>query len=720
MSGDWDEKTVFLRALELDGIARAAYLDAACKEPAQRQRIEELLWHHARAPDEFLEAAPPAMPGQIDEFRILKRLGEGGMGVVYLAEDLMLGRKVALKVLASHLIGSERALGRFRDEARNAAVLRHPAIVPVFRFGQSNGMSYLVSEFVDGQTLAEVIAEQQRQHRQFDTQERRDWYRRAAEIALTIAEALEAAHRAQILHRDVKPSNIIIDRDRGPRLTDFGIAKRMAREVDHDHTTMIGSCHYMSPEQAQAEQGPIDRRSDIFSLGVVLYEMLGLRRPFEGRSVPAVLRAVTECSPPRLRGLDRRIPSELEVVCQHCIERRPQDRYPTAAHVAADLRCFLEGEPILAQPPSVWRRLRSTIHHHRRYLPVIVGLTGALLIGLLWYQRVAFERRAQCEIRVTCDTAVDASTPLLLIAPLDGPKRGTFETVGALPQTLHLSSGLYRLSAWLAPDVFSETSLFVPRPGAPIEVRLPAPATWAESVDTVYVLGGSAVLGATGRTGWDGPRPTTLAPFYIAIKEVSNRDYKRFVDRTGYPPPAFWREFGYPEDHADHPVVGVSWPDAVAYCRFVNMRLPTVDEWEQAMREPDARLRPWGEADVPLPPLSQETITRAQRANLAVNYSEYLAHTIATDAGQQWATPSGLLNGSTNVSEWTETILPGERVVFKGAAFCHDPSEFDLASNRMLPFDGRDPTAEASDKWIPTWSMNVGFRCARSAVINKE
>src|SRR6185436_12587368 len=152
-------------------------------------------------------------------------------------------------------------------------------------------------------------------------------------------------------HRDVKPSNILMDPAHGPRLTDFGIAKHLVEEARTRATDVIGSCHYMSPEQASIAKARVDQRSDIFSLGVVLYEMLALRRPFEGDTVVQVLRAVVSLDPPGLAQVDRRIARDLVTICHKALEKEPDRRYQTAAHMAADLRCFLEDRPILARPP---------------------------------------------------------------------------------------------------------------------------------------------------------------------------------------------------------------------------------------------------------------------------------------------------------------------------------------------------------------------------------
>src|SRR5262245_47004097 len=206
MSSRRDEKEVFLQALQLAGEEREAFLREACPDPALRERIHELLRHHAEATGSTLDQEPAsrAAPERVDEFRILRQLGAGGMGVVYLAEDTILDRQVAIKLVAGHLETSDDALQRFKREARTAAKLQHPAIVPVFKFGFDGKYHYIVSEYVDGPTLGSLIAQEHATRRdKASTQSTKTWIRRSAEIASAIADALDSAHRAGVVHCDV-------------------------------------------------------------------------------------------------------------------------------------------------------------------------------------------------------------------------------------------------------------------------------------------------------------------------------------------------------------------------------------------------------------------------------------------------------------------------------------------------------------------------------------
>lgn len=715
---EWDEKSVFLTVLGLPEPEREAYLDEACPDEAAKERIRTLLRHHEKAPDDFMEGNASERteerrtPAQIDEFKVLHRLGEGGMGVVYLAEDTVLGRRVALKVLARHLSGSEQALARFREEARSAAHLTHPGIVPVYRFSSEGDERYIVSEFVEGPTLATVISDMRGQFGRLSSSSEQDWHRRAAEIVAAIADALECAHRANIVHRDVKPSNILLDAARGPRLTDFGIAKHLTEENRTRHTGVIGSCHYMSPEQAAIADASVDQRSDIFSLGVVLYEMLALRLPFDGKSMQQVLAAVIECSPPRLRSVNRRIPRDLETICHKALEKLPHDRYQTAAHVAADLRCYLRGDPILAVPPSLRRRALRLLRKKWKFLAT--GAVAASIASgswIVWY-RAERQRRELCGLHVTCR----APDVRLSIRAIDGEtlEVGGLVELGPAPQNPLLAPGQYRLIAIGDDDAFSEATVLLVRPGATEAIELPAPVKPGPTDEMAYFAGGAFEADAATSNRADAPRSGVLRPFYLDLAEVSNAEYRRFVDSTNHPQPRHWVEFGFDPALADYPVVGVTWDDANAYCRYVCKRLPTAAEWEYAMRWPDGRLLPWGtEAPTELPTVSAESIGRFGTADPGITYQEYASHCSPVRSHAALCSGAGLFHGATNVSEYTESLITGvtTQVIVKGAAWINVPVYHDLTVVHSQPLE----TLDMEGKRHRVKSMKVGFRCARSA-----
>ncbi|MBI4615211.1 MAG: PQQ-binding-like beta-propeller repeat protein [Planctomycetes bacterium] len=350
---------------------------------------------HWEIPDQTTRAVP-GQPTRFGEYRILEELGRGGMGVVYLAVQEPLGRRVALKILRLAAAPTPQAAARFLREVSLQASLSHENLVAVYGMGEEQGCLYYAMEYVEGESLREGIARGPLAPRD------------AARIARDVARGLERAHAAGIVHRDVKPGNILLDSQGRPRLADFGLAWGTGMESLTMSGALLGTPAYMSPEQA-GRRGRVGPASDIYSLGAVLYHALtGCRPVSDHLDTDVVLGRVMFLDPPPARVLDPRVPRDLEVVVGHAMQKEPARRYRTAGEFAEDLERFLRGEAILARPPGLAARAVSRIRRHRK-MAAAAGTTLVLSLALAvwWLTRPGYLTLAvePGDARVTIDGA---------------------------------------------------------------------------------------------------------------------------------------------------------------------------------------------------------------------------------------------------------------------------------------------------------------------------
>src|SRR5215212_9285675 len=562
------------------------------------------------------------MPQVVSHYRLEEEIGRGGMGVVYRATDTRLGRALAIKMLPPDATADPDRNARFVREAQAASALNHPHIVTIYDIGAADGVTFIAMELVDGTTLDRLVAEGPLPVSQ------------ALQYATDIAGALGAAHASGIVHRDIKPGNIMVTRDGRVKVLDFGLAKLVEHAPDDATKTslatragvILGTAAYMSPEQAEGR--PVDRRSDIFSLGGVLYEMLAGRRPFAGGSDIGTITAILRDAPAPLRTARKEIPPAVASIVDRCLAKDPAARYPDANALHADLFATLAR---LTRPPDArWRRPGVLV-------PAALVLIALAIVGAWqavqarrarWaHEQVIPEmeriqedhpvravRLAQQVERYAPDDVarvrrrwyrmrIDTDPPGADVAVKEYVDReGAWEPLGQTPiGDAQVPFGYYRLR--IVKPGYVPLEIGSPMLGRPRIVLTP---------ESANVPGMVRVPGGQYHIPLDAP--ATLPDYWIGAREVTNREFKRFVDAGGYREPKYWKApfldgdrvvgfdeaiarfrdatgrsgpatwelSSFPEERGDFPVGAISWFEAAAYAEFAGGSLPTVYHWYRA------------------------------------------------------------------------------------------------------------------------------------------
>jgi serine/threonine protein kinase/Flp pilus assembly protein TadD len=310
------------------------------------------------------------MEMEFGDYALLEEIGRGGQGVVYRARQKSLNRTVALKVIGLGQWSTTPHLRRFRHEAEAAARLEHPQIVPIYEIGERDGSCYFSMKFVEGGQLDQIVRREPMSTR------------RAAELLVKIARTVQFAHERGILHRDIKPGNILLDRNGEPHLTDFGLARLIEQESTVTNSfDVLGTPSYMAPEQAAGHVKKLSPAADVYSLGAVFYQMLTGEPPFAGGTTYETIRLVMETEPRSPRLWNPKVDVDLATICLKCLEKEPQRRYPTALALAEDLERWLSHEPIRARPTNVFRRAGKWIRRNPTTAALVPALVGLLVLA---------------------------------------------------------------------------------------------------------------------------------------------------------------------------------------------------------------------------------------------------------------------------------------------------------------------------------------------------
>jgi serine/threonine protein kinase/dienelactone hydrolase len=572
---------------------------------------------------------------QLGPYVIVALLGHGGMGVVYRARDERLQRDVAIKVLPPGLLSDEPAKSRFRKEALALARLSHPNIAAVFDVGEQDGMDYLVMECVPGQTLSEKMGSQQLPAKEI------------LSLGLQVAGALEEAHEQGVVHRDLKPSNIMITPKGHAKVLDFGLAKlfepvgapEVTRSLSDTHGP-VGTALYMSPEQAEGRL--VDSRTDLWSFGVVLYEALAGRPPFQGASSLAIFRAISTERPKSVRDIRPETPEGVDQIVSHALEKDPSKRYQSASEISGDL----SGVLLRLSASSLPLAGRNSRLPPRMFLPAIVLLLITVAFVMWLYQRSERRHWAREEAIPAIAKLKSEDKPLAAFLLLEkaeqylpgdpqlarlAEQNVTRVSVTSSPRgaTVEIKDYLSPDAAWYRLGETPLTSVQIPTgyfrwrvSKAGIGESVAAPITGKSmhfALDSTVAappgmswVDGASWISMIAFVGWVGPYE--VPAYYIDRMEVTNRQYQEFVDKGGYEKEEYWpKQFlrdgraltwqdaksrfrdttgrtgpstwaggHYAEGQGDYPVSGVSWYEAAAYASFAGKSLPTFVQWYMA------------------------------------------------------------------------------------------------------------------------------------------
>jgi serine/threonine-protein kinase len=601
------------------------------------------------------------------------------MAVVCKAYQPSLKRYVALKVLLSPLVADPDFVERFLREARMAAGLEHPHIIPIYDVGVEGDIYYIAMRFIEGQSL-KIIIKQGALPPQW-----------VAGVINQVASALDYAHKQGVVHRDVKPSNILIGNDGNVALTDFGIAIGSAGSRLTKTGCLAGTPEYMSPEQAKGEK--VDYRSDIYSLGIVAYEMLTGRAPFVSDTPHAVLLAQIGTPPPMLRMFQPSISPAVEMTVLTALAKEPEQRYGSAGELARALSIAVT-TPVVVEGSTEGRLagLRLPKLSDLRAVAPTAFLVLMLVFLVVLSILLISSRRAPGAAIIE---QAPSSIPTVIAAPVLASVEPTATAV-PIPTTTPIA-------------IPSPTAIPLPTASPVLTPEIGATQVWLmDGATMVYVPAGEFLMGSGDSDTMAGseetpPHMVYLDSFWIDRTEVTNAQYTRCVQagvcKVPYMKLSFTRSSYYDNpSFNDYPVIYVSWNDAKIYCEWAGKRLPTEAEWEKAARSGTGSFWPWGND------------WDASKANAEGRIGD----TTAVGKYPTGASPYGALDMAGNVSEWVAdwysenyySVSPkdnptgpssGRYRVLRGGSWDYDRKHVRAASRNSQSPDER--------------GYNIGFRC---------
>jgi len=674
----------------------------------------------------------------ISHYKIIEEIGRGGMGVVYKARDVKLDRLVALKFLPPQINSDEEERKRFIHEAKAASALDHANICSVYEIGETlEGQLFIVMGFYEGKTLKELITGGARRTVPLPIND-------AIAIASQIAEGLKKAHGKGIVHRDLKPANIMLTDEGTVKIVDFGLAKLKGLTRLTKSGTTLGTVAYMSPEQAQGKE--VDQRSDIWSLGVILYEMLTGKLPFAGEYDQAILYAVINEEPESVSKIRSDISEELRRIVRKALTKNPGSRYQTAIDLLQDLKLLQAGT---AAPAAAGISLRRILLRPKVLIPAILAVCTLAAASFIFFKHQAKVRWAREKLLPEIERIVEENDVWRNLEPAFRLAEQAEKVIPGDPRLAELFSKC-SLNINIRTDP-AGARIYFKEYGAPdskweylgvsplekirvpvgifrwklekegYETVLAAASTWSGDMKKPDIIIPSDLMRTLDKKGSipagmvrvAGAKTAVgkLNDFFIDRCEVTNKQFKEFVnaggyadkkfwkqifvrdgkeqpweealkafvDQTGQPGPATWQARDYPEGDGDHPVSGVSWYEAVAYAEFAGKSLPSGHHWGIARGE-----------DTPV-------IQLPQLGGYAVfaPFSNFRGKGTLPVGSLPGITSYGACDMAGNVREWCWNETPQGRLI-RGGAWDDNPYMFTMLSQA--------PAMERSPK--------NGFRCA--------